>query len=316
MRLSELVKTRNFLQELSTSAIKTVTEQLDGKLNRIRSLPLHLDYQEDLDHLLDQVDKIEYQLDYIEETIPKMIGKINQELQELTKDFYARGYMINGFYGTNSTDVATEREARLLPIEQELYSEVLVKIRGYTDWRYPALEIGPGDGQWTEHLVAADPLYIIDVHKEFIDSTLNKFGFEYRNRIRAYQTGMHVGKSDTDLSELPKDQFGFIFAWNVFDYFPLEHIKAFLSQCFDMLRPGGVMMFSYNNCDVPQCAEYVQQGFRSWMPEQLLLATCQSYGFEIISSVSKEMINWVEIKRPGILKTVKAHQVMGEIISR
>ena len=75
-------------------------------------------------------------------------------------------------------------------------------------------------------------------------------------------------------------------------------------------------MFSYNNCDVPQCAEYVQQGFRSWMPEQLLLDTCRSFGFEIIASVSKEMINWVEIKRPGVLKTVKAHQVMGEIISR
>jgi len=316
MRLSELIKTRNYLQQLSTSAIKTVTEELDGKLNRIRSLPLHLDYQGDVDHLLAQVELIENQLDYIETSIPKIVDKINQELQGLTKDFYARGYMINGYYGTNSTDVATERAARTLPMDNDVHSEVLVRVRAYTDWRYPALEIGPGDGQWTEHLVAADPLYIIDVHKEFIDSTLSKFNYEYRNRIRAYLTGMHVGKSDTDLSQLPKNQFGFVFAWNVFDYFPLEHVKAFLSQCFDLLRPGGVMMFSYNNCDVPQCAEYVQQGFRSWMPERLLLDTCESYGFEIIASVSKEMINWVEIKKPGTLKTVKAHQVMGEIISR
>lgn len=313
MRLSELVKTRNYLQELSTTAIKTVTEELDGKLNRIRSMPLHLDYQSDLDHLLEQVDKIEYQLDYIEETIPKMVNKINQELNELTKDFHKRGYMINGFYGSNSTDVPTERNERLLPMSQDVHSEVLVKVRSYTDWRYPTLEIGPGDGVWTEHLVAADPLYILDVHKEFIDNTLNKFNYEYRNRIRPYQIGMHVGKSDTDLSELPKNQFGFIFAWNVFDYFPLEHVEAFVSQCFDLLRPGGVMMFSYNNCNVPQCAEYAQEGFRSWMPEQLLLDTCESYGFELISSASKEMINWVEIKKPGTLKTVKAHQVMGEI---
>jgi phospholipid N-methyltransferase len=316
MRLSELVKTRNFLQELSVTAVQEVTEELDGKLNRIRNLPLHLDYQSDLDHLLEQVDKIEHQLEYIEETIPKVVAKINQELAERTKDFYARGYMINGFYGSNSTDVATERQDRLLPMSQEVYSEVLIKIRSYTDWRYPTLEIGPGDGQWTEHLVAGDPLYIIDVHKEFLDSALSKFTFEYRNRVRPYLTGPEAGKSDTDLSELPRDQFGFVFAWNVFDYFPLEHIKAFLSQSYEMLRPGGIMMFSYNNCDVPQCAEYVQQGFRSWMTEQLLLETCRSFGFEIVASVSKEMINWVEVKKPGTLKTVKAHQVMGEIISR
>jgi len=115
---------------------------------------------------------------------------------------------------------------------------------------------------------------------------------------------------------LPKDQFGFIFAWNVFDYFPLAHVKAFLSQSFELLRPGGVMMFSYNNCEVPQCAGYVQAGFRSWMPRPLLVETCKSYGFEIITTVCKEAINWIEIRKPGTLETTKAHQVMGEIVDQ
>jgi len=149
-------------------------------------------------------------------------------------------------------------------------SEVLVKSRSYTDWRYPVLEIGPGDGTWTEHLIAGDPLYIVDLHQEFLDNTLNKFNPVYRNRGRSYIVGAH-GIADTDFSLLPQGQFGFIFSWNVFNYYPLEYTKLMLTQCMGLLRPGGVMMFSYNNCDVVQCAEYAEKGLASWMQKELLV---------------------------------------------
>jgi len=198
MKLNDLVKTRNYLQQISTRAVKSHTEELDGKLNQIRNMPLHLDYRADMDGLLSQIDNIESQLDDIETRIPALIAKIDQELIESTRDFMERGYIINGFYGSNSTDVLTERNQRLLVLHDDTRAEVLVKARGYTNWHYPTLEIGPGDGVWTEHLVAGDPLYIVDVHPEFINSTLSRFNDDYRNRIRPYLTGMHAGLSDTD----------------------------------------------------------------------------------------------------------------------
>lgn len=76
------------------------------------------------------------------------------------------------------------------------------------------------------------------------------------------------------------------------------------------------MMFSYNNCDVVQCAEYVEQGFRSWMPSKLLEKTVQDLGFEIIVNRSlEETVHWIEIRKPGALTTTKHHQVLGKILN-
>jgi len=190
-------------------------------------------------------------------------------------------------------------------------------IRGYTNWHYPTLEIGPGHGEWTEHLIAGDPLYIVDIQQEYIHSTLSKFNDVYRRRIRPYLT--KPGKEDNfaNLSDLPQQQFGFIFAWNVFNYFPLTELTSYLMESFNLLRPGGVMMFSYNNCDTPACAYSVEVGLRSWMTKNLLIETCTNLGFEIINTQSlegAEQVHWVEIKKPGKLRTVKAHQVLGGIL--
>lgn len=316
MKLSDLVRLRNNLQDVSTTAVRATVNTLDGKLTHINELPMHLGYRDNVESLIHSIDSIESQLDNLNNNIPVLVEAINREIVERTKEFMARGYIINGFYGSNSTDVTTERNHRIMNMHDETRSAVLVRARKYTDWRYPVLEIGPGDGTWTEHLIAGDPLYIIDVHQEFLDSTLSKFNPMYRNRIRSYLTGMHANRSDTDLSMLPTEQFGFIFAWNVFDYFPLAHTKAFLEQSIHLLRPGGHMMFSYNNCDFVQCAEYAEQGFRSWMPQSLLINTCNELGFEVVNLSSlEETVHWIEIKKPGELKTVKAHQVMGEIVS-
>lgn len=315
MKLSELVKLRNDLSNISLSEIKQAVDELDRKLSVADSVPSHNAYKTVLDNFIKMIDDIETSISTIESQIPDLIVDINQELVDRTTDFLARGYKIGDLPGSDSTDIETERTSRVSVMHDETRAEILVKSRKYTDWRFPVLEIGPGDGNWTEHLIAGDPLYLVDVHKEFIDSTLSKFNPVYRNRIRPYLIGQEADKSDTDLSMLPVNQFGFIFSWNVFDYFPLEHIAQFLKQGFDLLRPGGVMMFSYNNCDVEQCAKFAEEGFKSWMPRSLLVKTCIEHGFEIISTNSLEnTVHWIEIKKPGKLKTVKAHQVMGEII--
>lgn len=315
MRLSNLVKLKNNLKSIDSNAVRQKAEVLDGQLSQLFNIDMHLDYRTQLENKIKECDLIENTLSSIDNKIQELIEQIDQEINEITKDYLARGYMINGFYGSNYTDVTTERNDRLMPINDETRSEVIVRLRSYTDWHYPVLEIGPGDGVWTEHLVAGDPLYILDRHQEFIDNTLNKFNGVYRNRIRPYLTGLHGRVHEEDMSMLPENQFGFIFSWNVFNYMPLKETTTMLHGAFKCLRPGGVMMFSYNNCDVAQCAEYVEQGFRSWMPSALLEQTCRDLGFEIIANRSiEETVHWIEIRKPGTLTTTKHHQVLGKII--
>ena len=313
MKLSNLVKLRNNLQNISAVAARLSIEELDRHISNQLSIPIHLDYQEDINSYVHKLDDMQDLLDQIENGIPKLIDKIQQEIDDLTKEFYQRGYMLNGYFGSNSTDVATERLSRILEISDQTRSEVIVKARGYTDWRYPALEIGPGDGAWTEHLVAADPLYLVDVHKEFLDNTLSKFNDVYKGRIRPYLLKSHTGPESFTLESLPQNQFGFVFAWNVFNYFPLHETKCYLREIMKVLRPGGVAMFSYNNCDSVPCVEFVEMGFRSWMPERLLTDACKELGFEIIAARNVEDLQWIEIKKPGQLQTIKGHQVLGKI---
>lgn len=316
MRLSDLVRLKNNLLAIDTDAVRTQAEALDGHLSQLYNIDLHLIYKDQIENKIKNCDLIEHTITDIETKIKELLIQIDQEINDITKDYLARGYIINGFYGSNSTDVPTERTARQLPINNETRSEIIVRLRSYTDWHYPVLEIGPGDGVWTEHLVAGDPLYLLDRHQEFLDATLDKFNGVYRNRIRPYLTGLHARRPEEDMTMLPANQFGFIFSWNVFNYLPLKETTAMLEGSMRCLRPGGVMMFSYNNCDVVQCAEYVEQGFRSWMPSKLLEKTVQDLGFEIIVNRSlEETVHWIEIRKPGALTTTKHHQVLGKILN-
>ena len=316
MQLSDLIKLKNNLKSINLDLVRQQTEILDIQLSRLFNINMHMSYRDQLGEKLKDCDMIGDSLSDIDTKIQELLKQIDQEVVEITKDYMARGYMINEFYGSDYTDVTTERNNRLMPISDETRSEVIVRLRGYTDWHYPVLEIGPGDGMWTEHLVAGDPLYILDRHQEFIDNTLNKFNGVYRNRIRPYLTGPHGRVHEEDMSMLPENQFGFIFSWNVFNYMPLKETITMLQGSYRCLRPGGTMMFSYNNCDVAQCAEYVEQGFRSWMPGGLLEKTCEELGFEIIVNRSiEETVHWIEIRKPGDLSTTKHHQVLGKIIN-
>lgn len=316
MKLSELVKLKQKLLSVSVGDLRYQLDMIDGRVASLLDMHMHADYMEDVNGLINKLDNIQNILDNFENVVPTIISKLDTEIAELTKEFHRRGYVINGLVACDAANKELERAMRSYAMTSTTRSEIIVRLRSYTDWHYPALEIGPGDGIWTDHLVAADPLYLIDVDPEYLQNTLGKFNEVYQKRIRPYVTGAWVGKSDFDYGILPKNQFSFIFAWNVFDYFPMYETELALTQCFELLRPGGTMMFSYNNCEIPKSAEFAEEGVKSWMPKAQLLDLCRHLGFAITHAEDvEETVSWVEIKKPGELKTVKAHQVLGKIVT-
>lgn len=314
MKLSELIRLREYL--LKGFDLDQVIESIDESIKRlqiIKNLPIDLKFAEYTDSYISHLDSLKQQILKPESDIPELIKQIDQQVSDLTRNYFARGYTINGHYATNGTDVQHERTGRILQMRPETKEKVLGRIKRYSDWHYPGLEIGPGDGVWTEHLVGFDPLYIVDQYPEFIESTKRKFPPEFRSRLRGYTVGISE-EDDTDISFLPDDQFGFIFSWNLFNYFPLEHVRRYLTHCFRILRPGGTMMFSYNNGERANCAQFVEEGYMSYMPKSLLISLVSSLGFDSIVTFDEEdYISWIEIRKPGELETNKAHQVLGKI---
>lgn len=236
--------------------------------------------------------------------------KYNTDLEKITRFYYQPGYKINGATVEFDSDYLTER-TRVTIMSEDTENAIASSVQRYVNWQYPGLEIGPGDGYWTKLLVGCDPLYLVDVHQEFLISSLEQFSEEYRRRVRTYKI------NDIDLDCLPQNQFGFVFAWYVFNFMTADMIDLYLGEIMKVLRPGGIAMFSYNNAERPHAANFVETGFMSYMPKTYLLRQLKKYGFEILASHDLETaVSWVEIKKPGELSTVKAHQAMASIIHR
>ena len=107
----------------------------------------------------------------------------------------------------------------------------------------------------------------------------------------------------------------FVLAWNIFNYFPLEAIKEYVKEIVKVIRPGGVLMFSYNNSDRWQGAEMVENAFMCHTPKHVLLPLVESLGLTVTASYDYDpTVSWVEIQKPGGLSTCKAHQSMGAVI--
>lgn len=232
------------------------------------------------------------------------LDSINDQINTLTQRLFAGNYELEEFTG----GFDHVRNNRRIHVREDVEDTVKQRILLHTSWRYPALEIGCRDGEWTQFLVAADPLYVMDQFPEFITGTVSKFPEAYQKRLRPYPLIKH------DLSKLPQRQMAFVFSWGYFNYVSIDTMHQYLKQIFAVLRPGGTFMFSYNDGDTPQGAGMAENFAQTYMPKSMLKPLCESMGFDIESEFDFEPnISWLEIKRPGELATVKAHQVLGEI---
>lgn len=309
-KLSELVEVRQYITDcLHTESIKNSIQTHSSVINKIMDIPgPHIVQSKIISS--DSIQLLK-QLDSIQSSVKQMLLDVENEINRVTSDYHQRGYMINGSYATNRTSVECERTLRNISIRDKTKEKIIAVISQYADWQYPGLEIGPGDGQWTDCLVACEPLYLVDIHKEFLESTTKKFNERYQSKLRTYVT------KETNLNMLPQNQFGFVFSWNVFNFLTSDLVDQYLSEIYKVLRPGGVCMFSYNNAERPACAANVEIGFMSYLPKTLLLQLATRNNFELIKVVDlEETISWIELRKPGELSTIKAQPTMGAICEK
>lgn len=305
MSLYKLVELREQLKSAyDTSTITSAINHLDVDLCNINSTVDALEFNNEINDLHLDLQRMHSALNINNSKYTALIDHINQAIAAESSKFFNYNYKLELKYNT----IEHVRKVRVMPLSNEVQDIILNKIRLYTNWKYPALEIGCRDGEWTKHMVAADPLYIVDQFREFTESATKDFTEIYQRRIRVYLIQEH------DMSALPQNQMGFVFCWNFLNYCSLDTIKEYLKEVKNLLRPGGTFMFSYNDGDRPGGAGMAEGFFMSYMPRSMLIPMCESLGYEIVADEARDRsISWLEIRKPGELKTVKAHQVMGEI---
>jgi SAM-dependent methyltransferase len=297
---------KTLLETYNTQEVEDSIRSLRTHIENVR-LQVPVIEQENLDYIEGLVQYYSTLLEQVSapnEDFKRKIREIDDKIAKVSHDLFVNNYELEENDG-GPEHVRNHRRIHLRPEVEEM---VKYRIQLYTGWQYPALEIGCRDGEWTQYLVAADPLYIMDKHQEFLDSANSKFPQEYQGRLRKYLN------KEYDFKELPQEQFGFIFSWGHFNYVSLDTITQVLKAVKTLLRPGGVFLFSYNDGDTPAGAGMAENFAQSYMPKSVIVPLCLSLGFDVVADSSfSTNISWLEIKRPGQLTTVKAHQVLGEI---
>jgi hypothetical protein len=185
------------------------------------------------------------------------------------------------------------------------------------DHRYPVLQFGcnTSSERLTRDLVANDPMYLADFSPERIDFVTSQFNPAFNQRVRKYII------ENSSLATLPQGQIGFILSWMVFNYADLSVIKNYLQKMMMLLKPGGIHIFSYNNCEFLESYKLANKGWMSYVTKTDVLALCTELGYEIVNTYDVpharydyERISWVEVKKPGVLKSARLKQVVGSIV--
>jgi len=201
---------------------------------------------------------------------------------------------------------------RRLLLDDENLEVIQNRIKYHTSWEYPGLLIRPGEEQYILSMVPLDPLYLADQSLTLLQQARKHFPEIYQRRLRTYEI---KDEDDTIFANFPQGQFAFVMAWYFFDFKPLRIVKKYLDQMFDLLRPGGVVAFTFNDCDYPYNVEQCEANFACYTPGSLVKQYAQSVGYKILSEYhTAGQLHWIELQRPGELSTMRGGQSLAQII--
>ena len=250
-----------------------------------------------------QIKSINDELTKNVENVYHAFDQISQTMDEL-KD------TLIGIVGVQEPQQLEQR----LAVDEE--SNILIRshLKNYTDWRQPGMIIRPGYDTFVQDLVPMDPLYMVDQNMELLSPALNEFNEQYQRRLRLYAAEDY--KHNSPLWQLPDNQFGVIFAWNYFNFKPMEVFKRYLQDIYTKLRPGGVTMFTYNNCDYGHAVALAEASFMCYTPGRLIKPYAESLGFEIIfEHRGHGNLHWLEMRKPGEIQSIRGGQSLAKIIA-
>jgi ubiquinone/menaquinone biosynthesis C-methylase UbiE len=138
------------------------------------------------------------------------------------------------------------------------------------------LEIGPGAGRWTEHLLKkSKELILADVSEKCLDICKGKFPEDAH--IKYYCIG------DKGLSFLNDNSVDYIWAYDVFVHINPTDTKNYIDDFSRILRPGGQAIIHHPGEYPNENEEFVRsERFRSYVNKDFFASCVQKSGMVIV----------------------------------
>lgn len=312
MKLSQLVHYLNCLDAQPLPDPDAVCDRALGELSRVVS-----EGQPSLTGRIAELVRDREQITIAMQSFCQHITQTRQDLIELIEGmqgaYFAESYRLHDQEMINDSDQHILDRRPVLPSSVQLY--ITSRISLHSDWHHAAMVIRPAAGEWLPLIVGSDPLYLLDIRPSLLEASVSQFPPEYQRRLRRY-TLRETDAEGLVMRDLPDSQFGFCLALNFFHYKPFELLKLYLIEIYRKLKPGGVLAFTFNDCDRWGAVDLAERHFMCYTPGSLLIGLAESLGFEIQQRYDIDNANtWLEMRRPGVLTSCRGGQSLAKIVA-
>lgn len=312
MKLSEVVDYLNLLesQELDPTN-DLVTDRLENIATVVKDYPLQ--FGSVTDTLTQDLDKIKKAISEFNSTIQTLKQNIQDEIKRQQPTYYQESYRL---YEQDMVFETNEHILnRKLKIDFDSDNALRSSLRRYGDWRLSGMIIRPAKEDFIEEMVPLDPLYLVDNNMELLMPAISAFTPEYQRRLRPYTINEYENLEI--LGNLPSRQFGLIFAYNYFNFKPIQVIERFLIEIYQKLRPGGVVIFTYNECDRVQGIGAAENNWMCYTPGTRIRSIAEKIGYEVLANVIGEKdMAWFELRVRGPIISLRGGQTIAKILPK
>jgi ubiquinone/menaquinone biosynthesis C-methylase UbiE len=184
------------------------------------------------------------------------------------------------------------RQAAACGIAYDLWKESLVRhlIVPNLGAAVHVLEIAPGHGRWTEHLVArAGRLTAVDLSPSCIEFCRARF-----------RDAANIDYFVTDGTSLPPGAtaaIDFVWSFDAFVHMDRDVTGAYLKEIARVLKPGGTAIVHHANvADLATHTQAKAEGWRAPMTAELFAELARDAGLKVV----EQFVYWDEENRIGV----------------
>ena len=135
------------------------------------------------------------------------------------------------------------------------------------------LEIGPGAGRWTEHLLGlASRLYLADISPRCLDLCRDRFGDDAALSCHLVETGRLPFLADASID--------FVWSYDVFVHVNPLDTDTYLGELARVLRPGGRAVLHHADRYTSRAER--RAGFRSNLSRAFVSELCRRRGLRVL----------------------------------
>lgn len=308
MKLSELIAYRESLDKLSYQPTHGVEflDLLQISMTTTNGCPISLGSLSD--QMQNSFAAVTGSISDFEQKISNIKQFVNNEISSRCRDYFAKSY---ADYESAKNEPLANILNRELRMEQQDENQLRQRIRVNSDWKYSGVLLRPSLSTFLNEMVDLDPLYIVDTHHDLLIPCVEAQSTIYRSRLRKITAN---SDSSPHLAMLPKNQIGFLFAWNFFNYIPLEVQREYFKEIWEILKPGGRCLFTYNDCDRSLPVILAEHSFASFTPRWAVENIMVALGFKITHVYQGNYhLNWMEIQKPGQGHSLRGGQTLAMV---